>query len=82
MASITIRDLPPAVKESLRVKAAKSGVSLEAYVRQILQVASNSDSFETLNILAIAQEYFGPENGIELPLPRRHSNRNDVEFDS
>ena len=39
MSSITIRNLDPAVKERLRVRAAQHGHSMEAEVRSILQAA-------------------------------------------
>jgi hypothetical protein len=39
MSSITIRNLDPALKERLRVRAAEHGHSMEAEVRQILQSA-------------------------------------------
>ena len=38
MGSITIRNLDPAIKERLRVRAAQHGQSMEAEVRHILQV--------------------------------------------
>jgi len=81
MANITIRDLPDNTKESLRVQAAKSGVSLEAYARLILQKASNSDFFLQSNILDLASKYFGRENGVELDLPDRSSKREEVKFE-
>jgi antitoxin FitA len=37
MSSITIRNLDPAVKERLRVRAAEHGHSMEAEARRILQ---------------------------------------------
>ena len=37
MSSITIRNLEPAIKERLRVRAAEHGHSMEAEVRQILR---------------------------------------------
>ena len=37
MSSITIRNLDPAVKERLRVRAAQHGHSMEAEARNILQ---------------------------------------------
>jgi antitoxin FitA len=37
MASLTIRNLDPAVKERLSVRAARHGHSMEAEVRRILQ---------------------------------------------
>jgi len=80
MANITIRDLPDKTKEMLRIHAAQAGVSLEAYVRHILQKASISNTFEPVNILDTAEKYFGPEKGIELELPDRSSKRQHVDF--
>ena len=40
MASLTIRNLPEDVKQSLRVQAAQAGLSMEAYARNLLQSAS------------------------------------------
>lgn len=40
MANLTIRDLPDTAKESLRIQAAKAGVSLESFVRGLLQKAA------------------------------------------
>jgi hypothetical protein len=37
MANLTIRDLPDTDKESLKVPAAKAGVSLESFVRGLLK---------------------------------------------
>ena len=37
MSSITIRNLDPAIKERLRVRAAEHGHSMEAEARRILQ---------------------------------------------
>jgi antitoxin FitA len=39
MASVTIRNLDPAVKERLRVRAAQHGHSMEAEAREILKTA-------------------------------------------
>lgn len=80
MANITIRDLPDSTKESLRVQAAKSGISLEAYARHILQKASSSDFFLQPNILNLATKYFGDKYGVELELPERNTSRDQVEF--
>jgi plasmid stability protein len=40
MATLTIRNLPDDVRDRLRVRAAKAGVSMEAEVRSILARAS------------------------------------------
>jgi plasmid stability protein len=83
MAVITVRNLPDPTKEALRVKAAKAGISLEQYVRNILQDASKDDDQSSSNIMEIAATYFAkPEHSdIELNLPLRSSSREDVKFD-
>lgn len=80
MGSITIRNLPDQSKESLRVQAAKSGISLEAYVRQILEEASGLESGKKTNILELAQGYFGSQGGVDLELPKRSSHRGSNQF--
>ena len=80
MANITIRDLPDTTKESLRVRAAQSGVSLEAYVRQILQEASKARSPQSANLFELSREFFGVGAGVELELPPRVSKRPAMEF--
>ncbi len=75
MGSITIRNLPDQSKEVLRVQAAKSGISLEAYARQILEEASGHESDKKINILELAQGYFGSHGGVNLELPKRGSHR-------
>ncbi len=81
MASITIRKLPERTKEILRVKAAKSGVSLEAYARQILQKESGREATPT-DIVKLAEKYFGAKGGVDLELPKRGSRRKEAEFHS
>jgi len=80
MAVLTVRNLPDQTKEALRVKAAKSGVSLEKYVQRVLQKASNEDAFQVPQIMETAAEYFGEKGGQDLELPARSSNRPSVEF--
>jgi len=81
MANITIRNLSDKTKETLRVRAAQSGVSLEAYARHLLQTASNQDDFKPINILELADQYFGAEQGFTIELPERGSSRQSVNFD-
>lgn len=81
MANIIVRDLPDRTKETLRVQAAKSGISLEAHARHILQKASSSDDFLHPSILDLASKYFGSENGVDLDLPDRTSEREKVDFE-
>ena len=81
MMSITIRRLPEPTKEKLRIQAARAGLSLEGYSRQILQTASEGSSPEQVNLAELSRTCFGPENGIELDLPLRGDNRAPVTFD-
>ena len=81
MASITIRNLSDQIKERLRRQAARHGISLEAYARQILQQASSAETPGPLDLVALAQTYFGAEGGVDLPLPARGSKREPVDFE-
>jgi plasmid stability protein len=81
MASITVRNLPDKTKETLRIQAAQSGISLESYARHILQTASNQSDFKPVNILGLAEHYFGPSRGVDIDLPERSSTRQTVDFD-
>ncbi|MDR4505156.1 MAG: hypothetical protein MRK01_10250 [Candidatus Scalindua sp.] len=80
MASITIRNLSDKTKEALRIHAAQSGVSLESYVRQILRKASCANGLKPVNILDMAEKYFGSKHGVDIELPERSSKRQHIEF--
>jgi plasmid stability protein len=80
MASITIRKLPDGAKERLRVDAARRGISLEAYAREILREASGSDDPNAGNLTKLAQQCFGKSRGLDLELPARGSGREMVNF--
>jgi plasmid stability protein len=80
MASITIRDLPDKTKEVLRVRAAQCGVSLESYVRQMLNKASSANGLKPISILDMAEKYFGSKHGVDIELPKRSSGRQPTEF--
>ncbi|HET6467167.1 MAG TPA: hypothetical protein VFG43_02200 [Geminicoccaceae bacterium] len=85
MASITIRNLAPTVKERLRVRAAQRGRSMEAEAREILRTALDRPDLdrperpETLT--GIMRELFGPEHGVELELPPREPGRAPPRFE-
>lgn len=80
MANITIRDLPDAAKDNLRIQAAYAGVSLEAYVRSILSDVAREHSTQNSDILDLAQRYFGAKNGIKLDIQNRSSKRGIADF--
>jgi len=81
MANLTIRDLPDTAKESLRIQAAKAGVSLEAFVRGLLQKAAKARLSQPDNLLKLSQESFGPKHGVDLELSPAKTRRAVVEFD-
>jgi plasmid stability protein len=78
--SITIRNLPPGLKERLRVRAAQHGHSLEAEARQILQTALVSPS-PGGNLYERIRASFAPMGGVELSLPSRQHTRKPPRFD-
>lgn len=80
MANITVRNLPDKTKEILRVQAAQSGISLETYVRHILQVAANQKYYKPVDIVGLTGQYFGVEQGVDIELPERGSSRQMVDF--
>jgi antitoxin FitA len=82
MATLLIRDLPDKTKKSLRVAAAKSGVSLEAYVRKLLSSFSKFSDKKDLSVSQLARKIFGESNGIDLDLPKRTSKRKSPQFNS
>ncbi len=80
MASITIRNLPDKTKETLRMHAAQSGISLEAYVSQILRKASGANGLKSVSILDMAERCFGTKHGVDIELQKQSSKRQYIEF--
>lgn len=81
MASLTIRNLPPTVKERLRVRAAQQGHSMEAEARTILQTALEAPPKPKETLSDLMREMFGHEHGIDLELPPREPERDVPRFD-
>lgn len=70
MATLTIRNVDAAVKERLRVRAARHGRSMEAEVRSILSAAMAADREQPEPNLAEAiRRRFAPLGGVDLELP-------------
>jgi plasmid stability protein len=82
MATLTIRDLEPDVRDRLRVRAAKSGRSMEEEVRVILrQAVENEDESNQVNDLAERiHARFAPLGGLELELPSREPMPEPIKF--
>jgi antitoxin FitA len=70
VATLTIRDVDTAVKERLRIRAARHGRSMEAEVRLILSAAVAADREQPEPNLAEAiRRRFAPLGGVDLELP-------------
>ena len=80
MASITIRKLDDEVKSRLRMRAAGNGRSMEEEARIILRTAVGREP-KTQNLVTVIRSRFGPENGVDLVLPRREPIREPPHFD-
>jgi plasmid stability protein len=75
MGNISVRKLDDETMEGLRIRAVRHGVSMEEEVRRILKQAVAAP--ERLGDLMY--ELFGPENGVDLELPKRGS-REPIDF--
>ncbi len=82
MSSITIRNLDPAIKERLRMRAAEHGHSMEAEVRSILQTTlKEPQRAPALNLYERIRALVDPLGGIDLELPPREPARDPPKFD-
>ncbi|HJU20157.1 MAG TPA: Arc family DNA-binding protein [Stellaceae bacterium] len=82
MSSITIRNLDPALKERLRIRAAEHGRSMEAEVRDILQTAlGRSQRLTQRNLYERIRARFAPLGGVDLELPSREPAREPPQLD-
>ncbi|MFO0684753.1 MAG: hypothetical protein U0234_22035 [Sandaracinus sp.] len=75
MASITIRDLDPGLKERLRVRAARHGRAMEEEVRVILRVVLADDERPVRGLGDAIHARFRAVGGAEVVLPPREPAR-------
>jgi antitoxin FitA len=82
MASITIRNLAPAIKERLRVRAAARGHSMEAEARCILQTALTASVRPPARNLyeRIHSRFVGLGGADDVVLPPREPGRDPPRF--
>ncbi|MDB5868673.1 MAG: hypothetical protein JWP96_1005 [Polaromonas sp.] len=71
MSSITVRNLDEAVKNSLRIRAARHGWSMEQEVRQILQQAVAPEQIEAITFAERVNRRFAGLEVESLPIPAR-----------
>ena len=82
MSSITIRNLDPAIKERLRIRAAEHGHSMEAEARRILQTTLKGPArAPASNLYECIRALVDPLGGIDLELPPREPARDPPTFD-
>jgi plasmid stability protein len=81
MATLTIRNLDAALKERLRIRAAKHGHSMEAEVREILQQTLKEPERPELDLYQRIRRRFAPLGGVDLDLPPRELAREPPRFD-
>lgn len=83
MASLNIRQLDPALKERLRVRAAHHGRSMEAEARAILKdaLAGAAQPATGAALVESIRRRFEPLGGVELELPPRGPYREPPGFD-
>jgi antitoxin FitA len=74
ISSITIRNLDPAVKERLRVRAAQHGHSMEAEARDIISSAVGAERPREVNLAEAIRRRFAPLGGSD-DWRSRHANR-------
>ena len=83
MATLTIRNLDPAIKERLRIRAAEHGHSMEAEARRILQTTlQEPERPAARNLYERIRARFAPFGGVDdLELPPREPAREPPRFD-
>jgi plasmid stability protein len=82
MSSITIRNLDPAIKERLRIRAAEHGHSMEAEARRILQSALKGAAKKPVRgLYDRIHDRFAAIGGVDLELPPRGPGREPPRFE-
>ena len=82
MSSITIRNIDPAIKERLRVRAAEHGHSMEAEARRIIQTAlSRASRSSGRSLYDRVHDRFAALGGVDLELPPRPATRDPPGFE-
>jgi antitoxin FitA len=66
MTKLTIRNVDPALKERLRLRAARNGRSMEAELRHILRTALGEERNPEVNLAEAIRRRFLPLGGVEL----------------
>ncbi|MFC7535116.1 Arc family DNA-binding protein [Actinoplanes sp. GCM10030250] len=81
MAALSIRDLDDAVKEKLRLRAARHGRSMEAEIRLILTAAATEEEGSRTDLFSALTARFAQLGGLDLELPARDTPPRATDFD-
>ena len=76
--TITVRRINPGDKAWLKTEARRAGLSMEEYVRRLISEKRES-AHGQMKPSETFRRYFGPENGVDLPVRGSHGYR-PVEF--
>lgn len=82
MATLTIRNLDPTIKERLRIRAAEHGRSMEAELRAIVTDAVETTTRPSeINLADAIRRRFAPFGGVELEISPRQPVREPPTFE-
>ena len=65
MATLTIRNIDPAIKERLRIRAAEHGRSMESELRAIVTETIETASSQQVNLAEAIRRRFAPFGGVD-----------------
>lgn len=82
MSSLTVRNLDESVKNSLRVRAARHGLSMEEEVRQILQKIVAPEQAGQVSFAERVNSRFTKLKVDSLPIPARQATRTPPTVDT
>lgn len=82
MSSLTVRNLDESVKNSLRVRAARNGRSMEEEVRQILQNIVAPEQAGQVSFAERVNSRFAGLNVDSLPIPARQLARTPPDIEA
>lgn len=82
MSSLTVRNLDESVKNSLRVRAARHGLSMEEEVRQILQKIVAPEQAGQVSFAERVNSRFAKLQVDSLPIPARQTVRTPPAIDT
>jgi len=81
LATLTIRNVDPEVRQRLRVRAAHNGRSMEAELRQIIKDAvAGAGTRDEPDLATAIRLIFEPLGGVDLELPPREFGREPPDF--